>query len=238
MTQALLLAGLVLLVGALIQGVVGYGMNLLAAPPMLLLDPSLVPIPVLLLATVHASLGAIRERRHTHWPGVGWAMVGRVPGNALGMVALAALPLAGFTIAVAASVLVCVGLSLVAWRPRPTPGALVVAGTASGAFGTTSAIGGPPIALVYQHSPGPTTRATLSIYFLLASVSSLVMLALAGQLHAGHLRAALILLPFMLAGFALSSPARRLVDGGRLRIAVLAVAVAGAVALLVRTVTG
>lgn len=236
MTAALVAAGIVLLVGALVQGVVGYGMNLLAAPPLLLLDPSLVPVPVLLLACVHATLGAIREREHTHWPGVGWAMLGRLPGNALGMLAIAALPLTGFNVAVALSVLVCVALSLIAWRPRPTPGALVVAGTASGAFGTTSAIGGPPMALVYQHSTGPTTRATLSIYFLLASLSSLVMLSVAGQVHAGHLKAAAFLLPFMLLGFALSSPARRFVDGGRLRAAVLAIAVAGAVALLVRTV--
>ena len=238
MTLALLVAGLVVLVGALVQGAVGFGMNLLAGPLLMLLDPSLVPVPVLFVAIGHAALGVLRERTHTDWRGVGWAMLGRLPGNALGMLAVALLPVGGFTAVVAASVLVCVVLSLVAWRPAPTPPGLVAAGAASGAFGTASAIGGPPIALMYQHSRGPTTRATLSAYFLLASLSSVGMLAAAGQVHTEHLRAAAVLLPFMLAGFALSSPIRRWVDGAVLRYGVLGVASLGAVILLVRVAVG
>lgn len=238
LTFALALAGVIVGLGAVVQGSVGYGMNLLGGPLLLLIDPAFVPVPTLLLAVAHTTMGAIRERKHTDWRSVGWAMTGRLPGNLLGLLAIAALPLAGLNLAVAASVLICVVLSLVSWRPQPTRRGLFVAGTASGAFGTTSAIGGPPIALLYQNVNGSTTRATLSAYFVLGSMSSLAILGAAGQIHPRQLLLTAVLLPFMFVGFAASSPLRKHLDGTKLRYAVLAVASAGAFALLLRTIIG
>ncbi|MFB9903926.1 sulfite exporter TauE/SafE family protein [Allokutzneria oryzae] len=234
MSVGLLIAGVVILAGAVIQGAVGYGLNLLAGPLLALIDPMLVPVPVLMIACVQAALAVLREHRHTDWRGVGWAMLGRVPGNVLGVLAVAALPLTQFNLVIGLSVLACVGLSLLSLRLEPTRPGLVVAGVASGAFGTASSIGGPPIALLYQHSSGPTVRATLGAYFLLASVSSVVTLWIAGQVRVEHLGAAAVLLPFMLAGFAVSGPLRKFLGGSRLRYAVLAVAGVSAAFLVVR----
>ncbi|MCP3802181.1 sulfite exporter TauE/SafE family protein [Allokutzneria sp. A3M-2-11 16] len=236
MGVGLLVAGLVVLVGALVQGSVGYGLNLLAGPLLALIDPMLVPVPVLMIACVQAALAVAREHKHTDWRGVGWAMVGRLPGNVLGVLAVAALPLAQFNIAIGVSVLICVGLSLLSLKLTPTRPGLVVAGAASGAFGTASSIGGPPIALLYQHSTGPVVRATLGAYFLLASISSVLTLWIAGQVRVEHLGAAAVLLPFMLAGFAVSSPLRKFLRGPRLRYAVLAVAAVSATFLVLRNI--
>lgn len=235
---ALALAGVIVLLGAVVQGSVGYGMNLLGGPLLLLIDPAFVPVPTLLLALAHTTMGAVRERSHTDWRSVGWAMTGRLPGNVVGLLAIAALPLAGLNLAVAASVLVCVVLSLVSWHPLPTRRGLFVAGTASGAFGTTSAIGGPPMALLYQNIKGPATRATLSAYFVLGSVSSLAILAAAGQIQPRQLLLTAVLLPFMFVGFAVSSPLRKHLHGTQLRYAVLGIATTGAAALLLRTIIG
>jgi hypothetical protein len=60
-------------------------------------------------------------------------------------------------------------------------------------------------------------------------------LALAGELGTDDVRHALLLLPFLVAGFLLSGPLRRHVAGPRLRAAVLAVSATGAVVLLART---
>jgi len=234
-STTLLLAGTVLLIGSIVQGTVGYGLNLVAGPILVLLDPMLVPVPVLLVATVQAVNAAVREFAHVEWRGVGWAMLGRLPGNLLGVLAVATLPVLGFNLLVAFSVLACVALSLITWSPRPTTRGLVLAGVASGAFGTSASLGGPPVALLYQNEKGPTVRATLAAYFFLASLSSLVTLAAAGQVTGEHLRAALVLLPFVLVGFVLSGPLRRHVDGGRMRIAVLTIAAVGSVVLIVRS---
>lgn len=238
MSTVLVVAGLIMLAGAVVQGTIGYGLNLISGPLLALLDPMLVPVPVLFVACAQATLSAVRERGAVHWPGVGWAMVGRLPGNLLGLLVLATLPLTAFNVVVGLTVLVCVVLSLVSWKPRPTGAGLVVAGAASGAFGTVSSIGGPPIALLYQHQSGPTVRATLGAYFVLASISSIVFLAVAGHVRGEHLTAAAVLVPFMLVGFAISGPLRRFLRGGAVRAGVLVVAAVSALVLIWQNLAG
>src|SRR5688500_19418043 len=102
---------------------------------------------MLLLATGHALLALRREHGDTDWTGVGWALLGRLPGIAVGVLAVALLPPRWFGLAVAVVVLSCVALSVVRWRPRPTAPALLLAGIVSCAAGTASAIGGAPVAL-------------------------------------------------------------------------------------------
>jgi hypothetical protein len=74
--------------------------------------------------------------------------------------------------------------------------------------------------------------------FVAGSSLSLIGLGIGGQVHAGDVAAMLWLLPFLLAGFLLSNPARRLVDGVRVRAPVLIVNSASAVALIVRSLVG
>lgn len=231
----LAVAGMVVLVGSIVQGAVGFGLNLIGGPLLALLDPVFVPVPVLLIACVLAAALTLRELRSVEWRGVGWAMVGRVPGNLLGLLALVLLPVAGFNLVIGATVLVCVVLSVITWRPKVTAPNLVVAGTASGAFGTVSAIGGPPIALLYQNQAGPTVRATLNAFFLIAALSSVATLAVAGQVRGEHLTAAAALTPFVAVGFLISGPARNLLSGARLRAAVLGIAAASALGLIIRS---
>jgi uncharacterized protein len=235
---ALLVACLVVALGALVQGTVGFGLALVAAPLLAILDPALVPVPLLLITAAHALLSLRRERGDADWRGVGWALLGRLPGIGLGVLAVATLPDRAFAAAVGATVLVCAVLSVVSWRPRPTVPALLVAGVVSGAGGTASSIGGPPVALLYAADRGPRVRATLAAYFTAGTVLSLAALALAGEVTGDALRHGALLLVPMAAGFALSGPARRLLDRGWTRPAVVGLAVAGAVALLVRAALG
>ncbi|WP_214404863.1 sulfite exporter TauE/SafE family protein [Pseudonocardia lacus] len=227
-----LLAGLVVAVGALVQGAVGFGMALVATPLLAIIDPALVPVPLLLVTTAHAVLALLREPRGADWRGVGWALLGRLPGTALGVLAVALLPTRAFLAVVAGVVLVCAALSVVTWRPRPTVPALLVAGVVSGAGGTAAAIGGPPVALLYQDRDGPRVRTTMAAYFTAGSAVSITGLLVGGQIDTDHLLAGAALLPAMAAGFLASGPARRLVDRGWVRPAVIGVSAAGAVVLL------
>lgn len=229
-------AGLVVAVSALVQGAVGYGMALVAAPLLALVDSSLVPVPLIFLSSVHAVLAVVRDGRHADWPGVGWAMLGRLPGTGLGVLAVVTLSQRVFSLLVGFSVLACVVFSLLTWRPRPRPGSLILAGLASGTGGTAASIGGPPIALLYQDARGPRVRGTLGGYFVLGSVTSIIALAAAGQVTGGSLTRTALLVPFVLVGFALSGSAHRVLDNGWTRRAVLAVAAASAILLIGRVV--
>ncbi|MBW0091898.1 sulfite exporter TauE/SafE family protein [Pseudonocardia sp. KRD-184] len=234
----IVVAGLVVAVGALVQGTVGFGLALVAAPLLAILDPALVPVPLLMITAVHALLTLRREYGDTDWRGVGWALLGRLPGIGLGVLAVSTFPPRLFVAAVGLTVLVCAALSVVRWRLRPTVPALLVAGLVSGAGGTASSIGGPPVALLYQGDTGPRVRSTLAAYFTAGTLLSIAALAVGGQVDGADLLAGGLLVVPMLAGFALSGPARPLLDRGWTRPAVVTLAAAGALALLVQAALG
>ena len=234
----LAVAGTAVLVGAAVQGSVGLGLGLLAAPAFALVDPTLVPGTILLTTSVLPVLTALRERDAVEWQGLGFALLGRAPGTAVGVYVVATQPPSTTAVVVAVVVLGAVALSLTSWEARPTPRALVVAGVISGVGGTATSVGGPPVALLYQRSSGATLRATMGMYFLIGNISSLLALAVAGQVAGRDVTRAGLLLPFLLAGFLLSGPLRRYVDDDRLRVAVLVVSAGSAVLLLLRTLAG
>jgi len=88
-------------VGACLQGAVGFGLNLVSAPVLVAIDPLLVPGPANFIGLVLTLMVAYRERSSMDLTGVGWALLGRVPGTIAGTVAVAALAPRGLAIAFA-----------------------------------------------------------------------------------------------------------------------------------------
>jgi uncharacterized protein len=79
-------------VASCVQASLGFGLGLLAAPVLALVDDRLVPGPLLIIALVLTLLVALRERGGLDWGGVKWAVAGRVPGSVLGTIAVVASP--------------------------------------------------------------------------------------------------------------------------------------------------
>jgi hypothetical protein len=236
MSTGLLLAGFVVALGGLVQGLAGFGLALLSVPILALIDSSLLPVPILIAATTHSVMSLAREYQHVDWRGVGWAMLGRLPGTVVGVLLVDSLDQQRFSLLIGLVVLVGVVLSITTWRPRPTPKALVIAGLASGSFGTAMSIGGPPVAMLYQHSTGAQVRATLGAYFVLGSGTSIIGLLIAGQVQSRQLWTGLLLIPFLVAGFLLSSPLRKFIDAKGIRTPVLIMSTVSALILIVRSV--
>lgn len=230
----LVVAAVAVAIGACLQASVGFGFGLFAAPLLAIVDRDLVPGPLLVLALLLTILVAARERQSLDLHGVRWAVVGRLPGTAIGAAAVAALPERGLTILFGMLVLTACGLSLSGWRVRPTVPNLVAAGMASGIMGTATSIGGPPVAIVYQDAPGARLRGTLAGFFVVGAAVSVVALAFAGELGQGELAGAAVLVVPMAAGFAVSRPAARYLDAGRTRISVLGLSVVSSVFLVAR----
>ncbi|MDA8370348.1 MAG: sulfite exporter TauE/SafE family protein [Nocardiopsaceae bacterium] len=231
----LVIAGTAVLLGAIVQSSVGLGLGLVAAPVVAFLDPALIPGAMLITTSVLPVFSLMAEWRHIDWRGLAWAIPGRILGSAAGVWVVASLAPELLGAAVGAMVLVAAGLSIRSIRVRVTPASLLTAGAVSGMTGTATSIGGPPIALLYQHETGPRVRATLAGFFLFGVGVSLLLLAVGGQLHEEEVRAGLWLIPFVVAGFLVGRPLRRAVDAGKMRVALLSVVTASGLVLLVRS---
>jgi uncharacterized protein len=227
----LVLAVVVVALSAAVQGALGFGLNLLAVPVLLLIDPSLVPGPMLVAGLFLSALVAGREVKAMDRR-LGWAVLGLLPGTLLGLLLLVSVATDTLSVLLGLLVLVAVGLSALRWSPARSRPALVAAGAVSGFLGTAAAIGGPPLALLYADTPGPKLRSTLSGFFVAAALVSVVALALAGRFGAGDLRTSAALLPGVVVGFLLSGPLRPLVDRGHARAAVLGLSAIAALAAI------
>ena len=203
----------------------------------MLVDPALVPVP-LIVASLALNLGASYRNRGGIDARVRWALLGSVPGTVLGAYAIATLPQRPLAISFGLMVLAAVAVSACGLQVTPTTASLLAAGVISGFTGTASSIGGPPIALMYQRERGATLRGTLALYFLVGSVLSVVVLAVFGQLGGHELLESAQLVPFMVAGFACSAPAARVLDRGRTRQTVLVVSAVSAIALIANQLFG
>ncbi len=221
--------------GSAVHGTIGMGIALVSVPVLALVDPSLVPVPQMLLALVLNSFLFWRERGALDTAGLGWVIAGRVPGAVLGAWLVAVLGARLLSVTVAATILAAVALlASGASLPRnPTTGFL--AGVGSGLGNHVAGMGGPALALVYHRSAGPALRSTLSLVFVVGNVINLVARAVAHQIVPADLTLAALLLPAMLAGLWFSRFLVPRVEGATLRAAILGVSALAAVGLLVKS---
>ncbi len=224
--------------GAAVQGAIGLGLGLLAAPVAALVAPELVPGTLLWLSMLLPVFTLAREWAHVDWWGLRWAFAGRVPATVLGAWIVSVSSPRVLSVVVGLVILVAVALTVRTIRLPMRRGVLAVAGAVSGISGTATSIGGPPLALVYQGELGPRVRSTLGMYFLIGAGFSLIALTVVGELGRAQIVPALGLTPPLVAGFAAASALRAFVDGGRLRLAVMAVCTLSAVTLIVRSLAG
>jgi uncharacterized membrane protein YfcA len=234
-TPAELAAALALsVVGSILQGSVGFGLSVVAAPILLLMNPVFVPGPMLLAAMFLVILIALRERRDVNLTDVANATIGRIIGMLPAAYALSTLPRSVYELLFAVLVLVAVAVSLLGWHARPTRIHIVIAAMLSGFMGTLSSIGGPAMAIVYQNETGPRIRGTLSAIFTIGTLISITGLWWAGRFGAVELLLGLLLMPAVLVGFAFSRFTVGRLDGDQTRSAVLAISAVSALVIAIR----
>jgi uncharacterized membrane protein YfcA len=230
----LVLGALTVAVGASLQGLTGFGANLVAVPLLLLISPSFVPGPIVVAGTVLNVLSSIRASSDDVLSDVKWTITGQLPGAGAAAVVLVATPQKLLILIFAGSVLIAAIASASGWRPPVNRPILLGAGAASGFFGTIAGIGGPPVALLWQDAGGPALRASLARHFLAGALIAIPLLILAGRLGPEEAVLALALLPGTFLGFAASGPITRMVDGHAIRALVIALSAASAIVVAMR----
>ncbi len=225
----------VVFTGAVVQASIGIGLGMLASPVLALADHDFIPAAIMIAVVPLTFSVAWADRRHIEPRDVGIAVAGRLPGVILGAYVVAVVSDDALALVVAAAVMLAVVVSLVGRIFEPTPRAIFAAGTGSGFTGTATGVGGPPIALVYQHASPATMRASLSAFFAVGSIMSIVALTIAGEIGHRQLELTALLIPPVVVGTICARRVHHLLDPAVVRPAVLAACAISAAALVVET---
>lgn len=222
-----LASGLVFL-AAIVRGYSGFGFSLLSITALSLFFPPAQVIPAIFMLEIAASLHLLPSIwRDVHWRSLGPLLAGTLIGTPIGVYALATVPQAPMTLALAAFVLIA---TLLLWRgfalkSMPSVPATLAVGTATGLANGAFGIGGPPVILFYFASPAghAAGRASLIAFFIMTDSVGLFFLGREGLVTWEAATMALAFLPALAAGIWLGARSFKTADPARFRNYVLAI---------------
>jgi uncharacterized membrane protein YfcA len=220
-------------VAAFIQGTSGIGFALIQAPVFAFLAPELLPGGLLVLMLPLNLYVAWRERQAIDISGAKLITAGRVVGALGGIGVLLLLSTRSLNIAIGLVTLAAVALSAAAPAFKPGTRAFVAAGFATGVTETATGIGGPPLALVYQHEEPAILRSTIALCFLIGELISLALLVWTRPLSPQQLALTGWLVPAVALGLMMSGWVRHRFSAPMLRSFVLVFAAAAGALLVV-----
>lgn len=207
-------------------------MAVIAAPIIVLINPSWVPIVLTFVALVLSIMNTWDQRSSLELRELIVPFITRIPGTLVGVWLLLQLSIFWLQICVSVCVLLAVLISYYGKQFDYTPSRLGVAAFVSGIMGTTTSIGGPPMALVMQHGKAATVRANLSIYFAYSCALSLLTYWASGLMTSSLVYSSLSFIPVCIVGFVFGKKARSYVDAGRFRpLLLILCGLAGIIAL-------
>jgi len=194
--------------------------------------PESLPATAVLLGVPMSVVMLQHEHRAVDREGIGWILLGRVPGTVLGAWIVVVVTVDTLKALIGVSVLLAVVASVAA-PPLPlTRRNELVAGAVSGTTGTAAGIGGPPLALLYQHQSGPMMRSTLAASFFFGTILSTVFLAIAGEVLLADVALVAGLVPVVVVGSLVGRRLHDALDRAWLRPAVLVFAAVSAIVVI------
>ena len=228
-----LLATLVVILGAGVQGISGVGGGFIMVPLLAMIDLRLLPGSLIFASLSISGLMAWFEHSHIKFRDTNIVLIAIAPGAALGAWLLSIVTTDQLGLLFGAMILIGVLITALGVRLQPNILNGTIAGCAAGAMGAASGIGAPIVALLYQHRSGPELRATLAYLYTVASTLILLALAFFGEFGLEEIRLGVLLMPGFMIGLFLSRRLTTRVDHGGTRAVVLVVATISALSLIV-----
>lgn len=233
-----LLALLIVTCSIVVQAWVGIGFGLLAAPLLYLIDPAYMPGPVLVLGWMLSVVVVLKQRHTLNWRRVLPAIVARLPGSWCGALLLMSIAPWQLSLFFGGALLLAVWLSVRRYSVALNGYSLTVAGFLSGILGTATSVGGPPIALLYQHESRLTARNEIAAFFLIGTPLSISMLWLNGGSELLNGTLILKMIPGVIVGFWLSRRLERVFQKDSARPAILFISTLSALVVLWQGIAG
>lgn len=237
-TDAMLIAAVGVFLGTLAQRLAGQGFGMVSAPVVAIVAPEFLPATLLVLGVLVGITSAAVDFSAIRRKDLPWGFSGRALGAfiAAGLASLL-IGSAGFAVVVALLVYLGIFLSLIGIRAPIRDYTLFTAGVLAGIMGTLTAVGAPPMALLYQHEVQRVSAAMQNTFFFFGMVVSILSLAFVGLVRAEHLIFAVVLAPVVIVGLWVAQPLARRVAKARIRPWALGLAGLAASFLLLRQFT-
>jgi uncharacterized membrane protein YfcA len=199
--SSLIIAFFLVFLGSFVQTAIGFGLAVVASPLLFAISPDYVPTSVTLMGLIISVMASLKYRHSVAIGGLKNALIWRAPGSIAGGALLVWVSQDALSLWLGVLVLFAVFVSLLPVRIEPTASRMGIAGFFSGFFGTSSGIGGPPMALLLQHQEANQLRGNLSAFFVFSSLMSLVVQYFVGYLTWHHLMLSLPLIPAACLGY-------------------------------------
>lgn len=224
-------------IGTIVQRLAGQGLGMIATPMVALVAPQFLPSAMLLLGLVVGLGAASVDRSAVAKDELPAGFAGRALGAIIAAwLAVRLVDTGSFAILIALMVYLGVALSLLGVRVNIRPASLLIAGTAAGLMGTLTAVGAPPMALLYQHEDAKRSAAMQNTFFAFGMIVSLASLAVAGLIGWRHLMFAASILPVVLLALAVANPLAKRSAKAKIRPVALTLATLAATVLIYKQV--
>ena len=208
--QELVIALVIVFVGATVLGTVGFGLGVVTAPVFLMLvDPQSTVVMVNSFATMVLICVLVQNRRHLDLRRARGLALGGLAAVPIGVLALEAASPATLRITIGVMILSLAPLTVFNVRlplsQRRFSGPVV--GFLTSLMITTLAIGAPLVAIyvIAQKWPPQAMRASLAIFFLPLNVAALALYGWVGLVHLETLANIGVLVPSLAAGVGLAT---------------------------------
>lgn len=222
----------VLIVGACLQSVIGFGLGLLCAPVLFLVHPELVPGPMILNALLITSLLSVKHRGEIDTLQTGFAIIGGTVGVLVAGSVLFVLGEQHYQLIFGVCILIAVILSAIGITPKISVISNLIASMLSGFMGTLTSAGGAPMGLLYQSEEKNRIKANLSVFFVYINLFGIFVLWITGA--AGHDDLTLFLKcsPAILLGWFISYFVSQKINKNRIRQLILFIAAVSGIVLV------
>ena len=230
-----IIALVIVIIGGILQGSIGFGLGPFCAPLLVLVNPALIPGPLLMIALALTLLMFQREKHAVKVGEIKWAVAGRVLGSILGAFMLTLISKDFLTLFFGFIMLMAALILISGMHPALTIKSLIGAGVLSGFMGTTASIGGPPMALLYQRKEGPRIRGTLSGVFIIGTIIAILSLLVIGKFGLQEFWLAVILIPGVVIGFFISNRTAPILDRGFMRPVILTVSLISSLFIIIKS---
>lgn len=224
---------IIIIFGACLQSLVGFGLGLLSAPLVFLIEPTLVPGPMILLALLNTLILTYKYRHNIDATNTKLSFLGGTIGVVCAALFIGIISSQQYQQIFGYLVLLAVVFSIMGITPKVNRLSSLLASFISGVMGTITSAGGAPMGLLYQSEEKSTVKANLSVFFVYLNTIAIIALFIADKATVNDLVLFAELAPAILIGVLLSNYINNLINTKIMRILVLLVATISGIVLVI-----